>query len=379
MLDTRLSTAFISKEKINNLILNHLIQEGFQNAAEKFLEEAAISKTVRHDQPSVPRTDNHLKSFLTSASKPRDEFLQAAKAYNASPKPVYDESEMSPVAKTESTAKGYSLISKRRRIKYLILKGDIKTAIEVISTYYPTILDSNNLLLFKLLRLNLIEMIRSHKLIVATTATESGLAEEKAFLDEVLGFVRKNLISKVTQSFELLRELEITMSLLCFNFDPNKLVSELTELPDELKHLFDLSLRNDCYRIVNRVIMDLEHASMDTLQYRRQQFADFDPMRLQKLQSPPPLQANEDVEMSYTDAGSGSTEEQQDLDSLVPPRPEPKEKVFKNTVLPNDETKSLDSKLETIAKMWITTERRMIERKLKLEEAESGGGPRVWL
>ena len=62
--------------------------------------------------------------------------------------------------KTES---GFATIKQRQEIKKLILNGDISQAIKQISQYYPMILDLNNLLHFKLLRLNLVEMIRNHK------------------------------------------------------------------------------------------------------------------------------------------------------------------------------------------------------------------------
>lgn len=360
----------ISKDKINRLILNHLIQEGYENAAKSFSKEASID-IFPEQEPRITPQENPLNNLLGKASKSREEFLEAAKQFNDSPKlPDY-------TIHKEATARGFSLISKRREIKLLILKGDIQKAIEVISIYYPTILDSNNLLLFKLLRLNLIEMIRRHKLLVVEDL-DNAAENEKAFLDEVLGFVRKNLVNKVTQSFELLRELEIAMSLLCFTFDPTKPISELSDLPEELKQLFDLSLRNDCYRIVNRVIIELENSDVDTHQYKHQHYHEFDVHRLQKLQ----ILNKEDVEMVDADTEasprSGSPADI-NLESILPPPQTTKENVFKNTMSSTDVPTSLDSKLETIAKVWTTTERKVAEKKVKVDRVEFNDTNKIWL
>ena len=74
----------------------------------------------------------------------------------------------------------------------------------------------------------------------------------------ILNFVRENLINKVFNLFKLLKELEITMSLLCFKFDPTiENLQDQADLPVELKKLFDLSLRYQCYRLVNNAILKL--------------------------------------------------------------------------------------------------------------------------
>ncbi|KGQ96095.1 hypothetical protein MG1_03721 [Candida albicans GC75] len=158
--------------------------------------------------------------------------------------------------KTES---GFATIKQRQEIKKLILNGDISQAIKQISQYYPMILDLNNLLHFKLLRLNLVEMIRNHKFNTKSSndSMDAG-QDEREFLATILNFVRENLINKVFNSFKLLKELEITMSLLCFKFDPTiENLQDQADLPVELKKLFDLSLRYQCYRLVNNAILKL--------------------------------------------------------------------------------------------------------------------------
>ena len=121
------------------------------------------------------------------------------------------------------------------------------------------ILDLNNLLHFKLLRLNLVEMIRNHKFNTKSSndSMDAG-QDEREFLATILNFVRENLINKVFNLFKLLKELEITMSLLCFKFDPTiENLQDQADLPVELKKLFDLSLRYQCYRLVNNAILKL--------------------------------------------------------------------------------------------------------------------------
>ena len=136
--------------------------------------------------------------------------------------------------KTES---GFATIKQRQEIKKLILNGDISQAIKQISQYYPMILDLNNLLHFKLLRLNLVEMIRNHKFNTKSSndSMDAG-QDEREFLATILNFVRENLINKVFNLFKLLKELEITMSLLCFKFDPTiENLQDQADLPVELK------------------------------------------------------------------------------------------------------------------------------------------------
>lgn len=331
----------ISKHKINNLILNYFIQEGFQKAAFSFSKEARIDLDV-HETAWTPSA--HVKQFLSEDpgnAAPVD-FVQAVRIYSETRTPTPETTD------TTEIVKGYSSIDKRREIKYLILKGDITLAIYTISTYFPTVLDSNNLLLFKLLRLNLIEMIRSHKF----QLHEDNLAAERKFLDDILTFVRDNLISKVTHSYDLLKELEISMSLLCFNFDPNSPVEELSDLPEELRHLFDLSLRNECYRVVNRAILDLEIAD-PTLHYKGPLFVEFNAESLQKLAGAPRLE--EDVEMADTE------EYDFHVEPAAPLEPALHHEEHAVTV-------SLESRLEKIAMLWIVTENRLVEKKITAEK-----------
>ncbi|EGW35590.1 uncharacterized protein SPAPADRAFT_58809, partial [Spathaspora passalidarum NRRL Y-27907] len=252
----------ISKDKIDQLILNYFIQEGYQEAAISFSKELNIDITknappVHNTARSTVKENSFINQLGRINKLDENEFSDVAIDY-------FNREESTPMVKTASLGTkldhmggskliaGYSTIIPRQEIKLLILKGSITEAIKKISEHFPTILDLNNLLHFKLLRLNLVEMIRNHKL------TKNMNQDERQFLDEILTFVRENLINKVSNSFKLLKELEITMSLLCFNFDPNvPNIEDQKDLPQELRNLFNLSLRNQCYRLVNKAILNL--------------------------------------------------------------------------------------------------------------------------
>lgn len=349
----------ISKHKINKLILDYFIQEGFQNAALSFAKETAIKLDAK--PKGVIQHPFRVLQLVESAKMEPVDFVLAVKRYAELKAQNSGDWQSFQAESGSEMVKGYSSIEKRKKIKYFILNGDITQAIHVISSYFPTVLDCNNLLLFKLLRLNLIEMIREHKF--QTERLQQNDAEsERKFLEDILLFVRENLISKVIHSQELLKELEMTMSLLCFNFDPRKPIEELTDLPEELCLLFDLSLRNECYRVVNRVILQLESSHLDIQQYKGVTYPEFSPEMLQKLPPAPPLASHKDVEM--TDANSSESNKM--IENIV---------SFANPVLQGPESatstdevatveQTLESHLEKIALLWIATEQRLLEKKL---------------
>lgn len=343
----------IPKQKIDKLVLKYFIQEGFQNAALQFSREAGIATGDKSDQQKQNKTA--LQLVANTSMDPVD-FLEAIKRYAESKAKEPEKGAHS--AGNRDLVAGFSSIEKRKVIKYLILKGDITQAILLINTHFPTVLDSNNLLLFKLLRLNLIEMIRNHKYDLSASNTENPDAE-KQFLNEILLFVRENLISKVTHSHELLKELEMTMSLLCFNFDPTQPIDKMHDLPEELRQLFDLSLRTECYRVVNKAILDLKK-SLDVQQYKGIQYTEFLPSMLRKLPPVPALDF-EDVEMADSDSKLALAVQLEDLVALADQKGKATEVLAVDEVI---EPADLELQLEKIALLWITTEHRLYEKKL---------------
>ncbi|CCE83227.1 Piso0_003799 [Millerozyma farinosa CBS 7064] len=243
----------IAKDKIDHLILEYFIQEGYQDAASSFAKEINVS--LEGERSGTPANRNYTKELGSVDSSSLNDFMSVVND-SFIKKPDDEEACKLSLGQDHSPklSWNYSAIARRKEIKYLILKGAITEAIQKINDYFPTVLDSNNLLHFMLLRLNLIEMIRKHKL---NSSSSTNIDFEKTFLNEILTFVRENLINKVTYSARLLKELELTMSLLCFNFDTTKSIEDQKDLPAELRDLFNLSMRMQCYRLVNRAIINL--------------------------------------------------------------------------------------------------------------------------
>lgn len=304
------------KRSIDRCVLEYFIQEGFHSAAEILAIEANI---------------------------PLDS----------------DENGSRSVIEQLNVRLGLDTIIKRKEIKYLILEGKVTKAIKVVGKYFPTILDSQPLLLFSLLRLNLIEMIREHKFLDQAEDPE----KEKAFLNDVLNFVRENMISKVTHSSALLKDLEMTMSLLCFNFDSSKSKDQLIELPPKLRELFDLSLRRECYRQVNRAILDLNDNSASI--YYHGISPEFTVSDLQSLNE----NSMNGMEESMHEGGN---ESKPLFDSnLKFPSFELSENILtseQGESEPEDEkivqSQDLRSQLERIAELWLATERKVNELKV---------------
>ncbi|EAZ63001.2 predicted protein [Scheffersomyces stipitis CBS 6054] len=373
---THLTMTSISKEKIDNLILNYFIQEGYQEAAISFSKELNIdiTKTSTHYHH-----DGRARLFSSSLgsinSLNGQEFSNLVEDYFDQPD-VATNSRNQASHRENTNSKlvsAYSTINQRKEIKLLILKGSITEAIKKISEYFPSILDSNNLLHFKLLRSNLIEMIRKHKLNADMDK------DEKQFLDSILTFVRENLINKVSNSSKLLKELEITMSLLCFNFDPNiKDIEDQKDLPSELRSLFKLSLRNQCYRLVNKAILNLNDYDDDDdkfivgdvdkgsieKSYKGPKFVEFDLSSLDKYEPTEGDQSDRDFEMFNDDEIEYSMDHSKSLSQLITSEEADDSVNEKETVedeLNKLQSLTLESKLERIVKLWTITEQRLVD------------------
>ncbi|KAM0749774.1 hypothetical protein T439DRAFT_326658 [Meredithblackwellia eburnea MCA 4105] len=140
----RLAEINVTKEDLNQLVANYLYVEGFRDAAENFSREAGIS--------------------------PID------------------------LASIES----------RMEIKRAVQRGDVEEATEMVNELDPEILDTNPVLHFHLLQLQLIELIRQNR------------------ISEALVFAQTELAPRGEENPEFLHELERTMALLAFEM-PNLL------------------------------------------------------------------------------------------------------------------------------------------------------------
>ncbi|KAF2708832.1 hypothetical protein K504DRAFT_433400 [Pleomassaria siparia CBS 279.74] len=165
-----------SKADINFVIMDYLISEGYPRAAEKFAKEANMIL------------------------------------------PVEEES-----------------IQSRVEIRKAIHAGDIDTAVNKINDLNPQILDTDPALHFALLRLQLIELIRT----CTSTATSD--------ITPALNFASSQLAPRAATNPDFLKDLELTMSLLIFLPSDN--------LQPQLAELLKPSLRRDIASRVNEAIL----------------------------------------------------------------------------------------------------------------------------
>lgn len=165
-----------SKMDINFVVMDYLISEGYPRAAEKFAKEANIQFPLE------------------------EESIQA-----------------------------------RVEIRRAIHAGDIDTAINKINDLNPQILDTDPALHFALLRLQLIELIR--------TCTSSSSAD----ITPALTFASSQLAPRAATNPAFLEDLELTMSLLIF------LPSD--DLKPQFADLLKPSLRRQVASKVNEAIL----------------------------------------------------------------------------------------------------------------------------
>ncbi|KAH3662630.1 hypothetical protein OGAPHI_005882 [Ogataea philodendri] len=137
----------------------------------------------------------------------------------------------------------------RHQIKVHILAGRVEEAVALVNQEYPSLFEQNQIAYFRLLHLQLIEIIRAQ-----FSGPSDGVQDEREFLDRVLEFISSKLSTlKILQNKKFIQELELTMALLCFGSrlrDP-----KLEGIPAELKRLLDVKMRGRVADLVNRSIL----------------------------------------------------------------------------------------------------------------------------
>lgn len=176
--ERRVDEVKVSKSELNALIMNYFINEGYQAAAQKFAKEANID--------------------------PRDD---------------------------------WSSMEERIKIRSDIHAGNIQSAIERINILHPQILDTDPSLHFSLLRLQLIELIRT------CTSVPNG------DITPALEFATTHLAPRAPGNQSFLEDLERTMALLCFPLDG---------LAPPLAELMNPSLRRSIGERVNEALMEAQ-------------------------------------------------------------------------------------------------------------------------
>jgi len=132
----------IPRAEVNKLIMNYLVTEGFKDAAEKFQIESGTETGI-----------------------------------------------------------DLETLDQRIRILECIKNGEIQSAVEMINSYQPELLDDNRYLFFHLQQQHLIELIRNKN------------------INDALKFAQENLSDQGVENAAVLEELERTLALLAFE-DP---------------------------------------------------------------------------------------------------------------------------------------------------------------
>jgi len=175
-----------SKMDINSVIMDYLIKEGYPDSAKKFALEANIRQGARDDESMRARVE----------------------------------------------------------IKNAIHSGQIQAAIEKINELNPEILDLDSALHFALLRLQLIEIIRSCAL----------NASANTDIAPAIAFAKDQLAPRASVDRAFLHDLEQTMSLLVFSPD---------SLSPQIAALLKPDLRREVADRVNQAILKRQGQSVE--------------------------------------------------------------------------------------------------------------------
>lgn len=144
------------------------------------------------------------------------------------------------------------MIKKRAYIKELIKKGQILIAMEKITELFGIeVLENLNDhvtdedLHFKLLLLNLIEMIRTHN-------DKGPVDDQEQFILDLIAYAQDKLALKASSKKEYMKEVELVMTLLLFPLSDS---NGSSHLPKGLKQLYSLNLRTKVADLVNRKLL----------------------------------------------------------------------------------------------------------------------------
>lgn len=235
------------KMRINHLMLHWLVSECHIEAVRSLsldlgLDWGGYIDGDFDDQMETDDVDVELVELFDNLADKDEEFFRNDKEYHRVVIPVNNLKSMRP----------------RRDIKLSILKGDIATSFELINGTYPTLFEKNHLIYFKLLHLQLIEMIRDH--VVLKSRGEVSEQTERLFLANIMDFVKTKLSSlKIISNRNFIKELELTMVLLCYTDELANSYSTQTKprykIPIKLKKLFDKQQRIEIAKLVNKSIL----------------------------------------------------------------------------------------------------------------------------
>ncbi|ODV83172.1 hypothetical protein CANARDRAFT_9893 [[Candida] arabinofermentans NRRL YB-2248] len=243
------------KTEINLIILNYLIYEGYINSSKSFANELGLSFIFDDDDIDTDTFDDGTDTLDDSFFDCESMFdlntidLNIIQTYNKliKQKTTSSNSDLLSIDKFQKLTIGLKSITKRNEIKLLILNGDIEHCIKLINLNYPTLFEKNQYIYFKLLHQNLIEIIRTQIM---------NPINEQLFLGNVLKFINLHLSSiKILNNAKFIKELELTMALLCFGNQLNETKNTKLKVPFKLKSLLNLKNRKIVANLVNKSIL----------------------------------------------------------------------------------------------------------------------------
>lgn len=185
----RMAEFRIAKSDLDTLVMNYLIIEGYQNTADKFLKEANIN---RSHQDLHQYQHQHRQQVLEQDQQG----------------PEQEQEQNESMEHMTELVHANEIVGERMEIKSLIHSGKIQDAIERINDVEPELLDINPDLHFMLLRLQLIELIRS-----VPTTLDSPLTA--AQINPIMDYASAYLSKRAMKDPKYLKDLQDTMALLC--------------------------------------------------------------------------------------------------------------------------------------------------------------------
>ncbi|CAI4048403.1 hypothetical protein SKDZ_13G2610 [Saccharomyces kudriavzevii ZP591] len=122
---------------------------------------------------------------------------------------------------------------------------------------------------FKLLLLNLIEMIRNHH------QQKDVSGDSNDFILNLIEYSQKKLAVKASSNIKKMQELELAMTLLLFPLSDATIDSDSIKLPKSLQNLYSISLRSKIANLVNEKLLKFIHPKIQfEISHNNSKFSD---------------------------------------------------------------------------------------------------------
>ncbi|KAH3679337.1 hypothetical protein WICMUC_001077 [Wickerhamomyces mucosus] len=278
----------INQQTMNKIVLNYLVFEGYKDTSEQFAQHIGID----FDGPEL------------------DTFTRVA----------------------------YQSIEFRNEIKLNLLNGSIEKVIDLLNLRKPDLLETNNYLYFKILLLNLIEMIK---------ANQNSNGDNEDFVMDIIKFAKSKLINKVIKNSKFMEELELTMTLLLYSKNKD-------DMPKKLHELFEYKFKNDVADLINKSILVDELRLDDGGVFEGELDEDEEDFK--------ESEEDENVELEERNDERGGNQEEEEEE-------EEKEEGRDEEEVNHLDKFLLDSDLKKMVKLWIWAENKVNDKNIafKLE------------